>query len=145
MMGYGSQRGRLDNRKAHQAMSFWDIIWFIVVTFAFVALLMIMFTIIGDLIRDKTTSGLAKAIWFIALILFPWITAFIYLIVRGSSMAERRAQDVTELQKAQEAYIRSIAGGGSSAADQIQQAKALLDSGAINQQEYDALKAKALA
>lgn len=127
-------------------MSFWDIIWFIVVTFAFVALLMIMFTIIGDLIRDKSTSGLAKAIWFIALILLPWLTAFIYLIVRGNGMAERRAQDVTELQKAQESYIRSVAaGGGASAADQIQQAKALLDSGAINQQEYDALKAKALA
>lgn len=128
-------------------MSFWDIIWFIVVTFAFVALLMIMFTIIGDLIRDKTTSGLAKAVWFIALILFPWITAFVYLIVRGNSMAERRAQDVTELHKAQEAYIRSIAGSGAgaSAAEQIQQAKTLLDSGAINQQEYEALKAKALA
>ncbi len=128
-------------------MSFWDIIWFIVVTFAFVALLMIMFTIIGDLIRDKNTSGLVKAIWFIALILLPWLTAFIYLIVRGNGMAERRAADITELQKAQESYIRSVAGGGggSSAADQIQQAKALLDSGAINQQEYDALKAKALA
>ncbi len=127
-------------------MSFWDIIWFIVVTFAFVALLMIMFTIIGDLIRDKSTSGLAKAIWFIALILLPWLTAFVYLIVRGSSMAERRAADVTELQKAQESYIRSVAGGGgTSAAEQIQQAKALLDSGAVNQQEYEALKAKALA
>ena len=125
-------------------MSFWDVLWFIVISFAFIALLMIMFTIIGDLIRDKSTSGWVKAIWFLALIVFPWITAFIYLVTRGAGMAERREQELDKLRGAQESYIRDVA-GKSGPADQIALAKSLLDSGAISQAEYDALKAKALA
>lgn len=124
-------------------MDFWDIIWFIIVTFAFVAYLMVLFSILGDLFRDKETGGFAKAIWVIALIFFPFFTALIYLIARGQGMAERNVKAAKEMQDAQSAYIRDVA--GSSPADQIQKAKELLDSGAISQAEYDAMKAKALA
>ena len=125
-------------------MSFWDIIWFIIVSFAFIAYLMVMFQIIGDLFRDRDTSGAMKAVWIIALILFPFLTAVVYLVSRGKGMYERQASAIHEARASQEDYIRSVA-TAASPADQIAQAKSLLDSGAISQAEFDALKAKALA
>ena len=128
-------------------MSFWDIIWFIIVSFAFVAYLMVMFNIIADLFRDRSTSGGMKAVWIFCLLFFPFITAIVYLVTRGSGMAERHAAQFTEARAVQDDYIRSVAGGGggASAADQISQAKALLDAGSITQAEFETLKAKALA
>ena len=127
-------------------MSFWDIVWFIIISFAFFAYLMIMFRIIIDLFRDKDTSGVMKAVWIVALIFLPFLTALIYLIARGSGMAERAAAEYENLQAQQDARIREVAGSnGVSAADQIARGKQLLDSGVISQSEFDALKAKALA
>ena len=125
-------------------MSFWDVIWFIIISFAFIAYLMVMFNIITDLFRDQGTSGGLKAVWFICLIFFPFVTAVVYLVARGGGMAERQAAAVSRVREAQDDYVRSVA-GSSSPADQIAQAKALLDSGAITQEEFDAMKAKALA
>jgi hypothetical protein len=125
-------------------MSFWDIVWFIVITWAFVAYLMVMFSIIGDIFRDRELSGVWKAVWVIALVFLPFITAVVYLISRGGSMAERSMQASAMHRRQQDDYIREVA-GKTSPADQITQARALLDSGAISQQEYDALKTKALA
>ncbi len=124
-------------------MSFWDIVWFIFISFAFVAYLMVMFSIIADLFRDRETSGLAKAVWIVALIFLPLITALVYLISRGRTMAERSARDAGEMKQAQDDYIREVA-GKSTPADQIAQAKAMLDAGVISQPEYDRLKEKAL-
>ena len=126
-------------------MSFWDIIWFIIVSFAFVAYLMVMFNIIADLFRDRGTSGGIKALWIFCLLFFPFITAIIYLITRGNGMAERQAAQFSEAKAAQDDYIRSVTTSASSPADQISQAKGLLDAGSINQAEFEALKAKALA
>ena len=126
-------------------MSFWDVIWFIIVSFAFIAYLMVMFSIIMDLFRDRETSGLMKAVWIVFLIFLPFLTALIYLIARGNGMAERNVRSAEEMKAQQDAYIKSVAGGGASPADQIAQAKALLDSGSITQAEFDQLKAKALA
>jgi len=126
-------------------MSFWDIVWFIIISFAFVAYLMVLFAIVGDLFRDSETSGVAKAIWIFCLIFFPFITALVYFIVRGQGMASRAARQATTVKAAQDDYIRQVAGGGASPAEQIAKAKELLDTGAISQQEFDALKAKALS
>jgi hypothetical protein len=126
-------------------MSFGDVLWFIIISFLFVAYLMVLFTILGDLFRDRETSGWVKAIWVIALIFLPFLTALIYLIARGGSMAERQAKQMEEIKAAQDSYIKQVASSGSSPADQIAQAKALLDSGSITQAEFDALKAKALS
>ena len=123
-------------------MSFWDIIWFIIVSFAFIAYLMVLFNIIGDLFRDRSVSGGMKAVWMICLIFLPFLTAVVYLIVRGQGMYERSADAMQKARASQEDYIRSVA--AASPADQIAQAKGLLDSGAISQAEFDALKAKAL-
>ena len=127
-------------------MSFWDIIWFIIVAFAFIFYLMVLFSIIGDLFRDHETSGWIKAIWVIFLLFFPLITALVYLIARGQGMAQRSMKQGQELRAMQDDYIRSVAGGGGAgAADQIAKAHDLLAKGAITQAEYDSIKAKALA
>src|SRR5690349_11221805 len=125
-------------------MSFWDVIWFIIISFAFIAYLMVMFNIVIDLFRDRAVSGWMKAAWIVLLILFPLITALVYLIVRGQGMADRSLSEARQVQSDTDQYIRTVA-GSASPADQIAQAKGLLDSGAISQEEYDALKAKALA
>jgi hypothetical protein len=125
-------------------MSFWDIVWFIFITWVFVAYLMVLFSIIGDIFRDRELSGVWKAVWMIALIFLPFLTAVVYLISRGRSMAERSMQAAAIHRQQQDEYIRDVA-GRTSPTDQITQARALLDSGAISQPEYEALKTKALA
>jgi predicted PurR-regulated permease PerM len=125
-------------------MSFWESFWLIVTIFAFVAYLMVMFNIVTDLFRDKETSGLLKAVWIVALIFLPFLTALVYLITRGGGMAQRQLQAVQRVQAAQEDYIQSVA-GTNSPADQIARAKELLDSGAISREEFDHIKSKALS
>jgi hypothetical protein len=124
-------------------MSFWDIVWFIFITWAFVAYLMVMFSIIGDIFRDHEMSGWIKALWCLTLVFFPFITALVYLGVRGRSMSERSARAAEAHQQQQDAHIRRVA-SRTTPTDEITQARALLDSGAISQSEYDVLKAKAL-
>lgn len=124
-------------------MSFWDIVWFIAISFLFFAWLMVLFSILSDLFRDKETSGFVKAVWVFALIFLPFLTALLYLIVRGHGMADRNVAAAQQMKQAQDAYIREAA--GSSPADQIARAKELLDSGAISQAEFDSLKSKALS
>jgi len=116
--------------------SFWFFIW--------IAALMVWFRCLFDMFGDHTLSGWAKAGWAVLLIFVPWVGALIYLIARGRSMTERQMSRAAEMQAAQDDYIKQVA-RTSSAADQIAGAKALLDSGAIDQSEYAALKAKALA
>lgn len=123
-------------------MDFWDIIWFIVVSFFFIAYLMVMFSILMDLFRDHETSGWAKAVWVVFLLIFPFITALIYLVVRGKSMAERRTADTIQLKQAQDAYIRQVAGSDPTA--QIANGKKLLDDGAITAEEFEQIKRTAL-
>jgi hypothetical protein len=125
-------------------MSFWDVVWFIIISFAFVAYLMVMFAIITDLFRDRDTSGVVKAVWIVALIFLPLLTSLVYLITRGRGMAERSARGAETQQRQQEAYVRDAA-GRATPADQITQARAMLDAGTINQTEFESLKAKALA
>ncbi|KQO96699.1 SHOCT domain-containing protein [Leifsonia sp. Leaf264] len=123
--------------------NFWDIIWIFFWSFAFIAYLMALFAIIGDLFRDHKLSGWWKAVWIIFLLFVPFLTALVYLIARGQGMAERQLKDVRAAQQANDAYIKQVA--GSSAADEIAKAKALHTAGSITDEEYAALKAKALA
>lgn len=124
-------------------MSFWDILWLLIWSFFFISYLMVLFNIIGDLFRDPDTSGGAKAVWIVALLLLPAITAIVYLVVRGKDMAARAAAQAQQAEAATRAYIRDAA-GGSTPADQIAAAKRLLDEGAIQQDEFELLKAQAL-
>ena len=125
-------------------MDFWDFFWLLVWSFFFVAFLMVLFQILGDLFRDPDASGWAKAAWVIGLIVFPFLVMLIYLIARGKGMAERQAIAMRAARQSTDEYIQSVA-GSSAPADQIASAKALLDAGTITQDEFDRLKAKALA
>ena len=126
-------------------MDFWSYFWLLVWSFFFVAYLIILFQIILDLFRDRELGGVAKALWLIALLFVPLLTALVYLIVRGRGMAERHLASARQMQSETDQYIKSVAGTAASPADQIASAKSLLDSGAISQAEFDQLKAKALA
>lgn len=123
----------------------WDAIWWFITAFVFIAYLYALFAIISDLFRDRKLSGVAKAIWLIFLVFLPFLTALVYLIVRGGGMGERAAAQARAAQATTDEYIRSVAGEGSSATAEIERAKALLDSGTINQAEFETLKASALA
>ncbi|MRG59105.1 hypothetical protein GE115_04370 [Agromyces sp. CFH 90414] len=125
--------------------SFWDIIWWTIWVFAFFAYLWAVIAIISDLFRDHKLNGWWKAVWIIFLIFVPFLTALVYLIARGNGMAERAQKDARRAQQATDEYIRATAGTAASPADEIAKAKSLLDAGTITQQEYDLLKAKALA
>lgn len=123
--------------------SFWDFLWLMLSAFFFIAYLMVMFNIIVDLFSDREASGGAKAVWILALIVLPLLTALVYLIVRGGSMADRQVARVQAAKADTDAYIRSVA--AATPGDQIEKAKSLLDSGAISAEEFETLKAKALA
>ena len=113
--------------------------------FIFFAWFMCLFWIFGDLFRSHDLSGWAKTLWALFIIIVPFVGILVYLIVRGHSMQDRSLEERREVQAAQAEYIKSVAGSGPSPAEQIASAKQLLDSGAISQNEFDSLKAKALA
>ncbi|RZU48715.1 phospholipase D-like protein [Krasilnikovia cinnamomea] len=115
--------------------------------FIFLAWFMGLFWIFGDLFRSKDLGGGAKTLWSLFLIFLPILGMLIYLMARGGGMTDRALAAQADLQKRQEAYIRSVAtsnGGRGSVTEEIASAKALLDSGAINASEYEQLKANAL-
>lgn len=124
-------------------MDFWNFVWLIIISFAFICYLMVLWTVLADLFRDHKTSGWVKAIWIVLLFFIPLVTSLVYLIVRGQGMAERSREQAANVKAAQDSYIRDVA--GKSPADQIADAKALLDSGVIDENEFQALKSKALA
>ncbi|MCH9815676.1 MAG: SHOCT domain-containing protein [Actinomycetia bacterium] len=112
--------------------------------FFFVAYLMLLFFILTDLFRDKSLNGWWKAVWVLALIIFPILTALIYLIARGGSMQERAMAEAQEMKKAQDQYIQSVV-SQQDPAEQIAKAKQLHEQGVIDDAEFEKLKAKALA
>lgn len=122
--------------------NFWDVMWLMLSTFVFVAYLIILFQIVADLFRDSDLGGGSKALWIIGLIFLPMLTALVYVIARGRGMAARQQAAVQRAKADTEAYIKHVA--GKSPAEQIADAKALLDAGTINADEFAKLKAKAL-
>lgn len=129
-------------------MDFWSFFWLLVWSFLFVAYLMMLFHIFGDIFRDRELGGFAKVVWVVALFVLPLLAALVYIIVRGKGMAEREMESTSRRMAEQEDYIRSVTATSdstSSTVEQLSQAKALLDSGAITEDEFAAIKAKALA
>ena len=123
---------------------FLNILWSMIIFFVWVAWIWMMILILSDVFRRRDLSGWGKAGWTFFLIVLPFLGALIYLIAQGDGMAERRAQDAQGERAQMDDYVRSVAGSAGPAAE-IDKARQLLDSGAINQTEFDALKAKALA
>jgi hypothetical protein len=99
--------------------------------------------IISDLFRDHKLSGWAKAIWVVALIIFPLIGSLVYLIARGEGMAERSAAQQRQARAEFDDYIRSTAGsGGTGTADELARLADLRDRGTITDAEFQTMKAR---
>ena len=122
---------------------FLDVLWTMFIFFAWIIWFWLLITIIADIFRRTDIHGGKKTLWCIFVILTPFIGVFVYLISQSKGMNERNLQQVKHQRQQTDEYIRSVA--SDDPAGQIAQAKSLLDSGAINQQEFDSLKQKALA
>ena len=121
---------------------FLDILWTMIIFFAWVIFIWVAITVLIDVFRCHDVGGWTKAGWVILVIVLPFLGVLLYLIVNHDGMAKRNAKQA-EAQKAQfDEYVRDTAGGS---AGEIAKAKELLDSGAINQAEFDQIKQKALA
>ncbi len=122
---------------------FLDVLWTMFIFFAWIIWFWLLITIFADVFRRSDIGGGTKTLWCIFVIITPFIGVFVYLISQSKGMNERNLQNVKQQRQQTDEYIRSVA--AEDPASQIAQAKSLLDSGAINQQEFDALKQKALA
>ena len=122
-----------------------DVLLWMLEFFLFIIWFWLLIAIFGDLFRDPDTGGGVKALWVVLLIILPFLGILLYLIVRGKGMGARQAAQMQAAQSAFDDRIRSAASSSATPADQIAQAKALLDSGAIDQAEFAKLKAAALA
>ena len=123
--------------------TFLDAFWSILVFFVWVMWFMLLFRIWGDIFSRHDISGLGKTGWLVFTILVPFLGVFVYLIAENDGMNQRALDRARAQQSQMDDYVRATVGGG--AASEIERAKQLLDSGAITQAEFDAMKAKALA
>ena len=123
---------------------FLDLLWTMVIFFLWIAWFFLLFRVIADIFRRHELSGAGKVLWLIFVIVLPFLGVFVYLIAEGNNMAQRDQKATQAAQGQFDEYVRSVAESGGPAAE-IERAKSLLDSGAITQQEFEAIKAKALA
>ena len=123
---------------------FLDIFWTMLIFFFWVIWIWILVTVLMDLFRRHDISGWGKAAWTLLVVVLPYLGVFLYLITQGKEMAERRNEEMRAGRESFDSYVREVS-GGSGPSDQIAKAKELLDSGAIDQAEFDQIKRKALA
>ena len=121
---------------------FLDVFWTLLVFFAWVIWFWILITVLADVFRRHDIGGGAKVMWTLFVIFLPLLGVLVYLGSQGKSMAERNVREAQAAQAGMDDYIRNVAGG---TAAEIDKAKQLLDSGAISQEEFEAIKRKALA
>jgi type VI protein secretion system component VasK len=124
--------------------TFLDVLWSMLVFFLWVAWFILLFHIVADVFRRRDASGWKKAAWLIFILFVPFLGVFVYLIANSDDMARRNVEKAAAARSEMDEYVRSVASEGGAAAE-IERAKGLLDSGAITQAEFDAIKAKALA
>ncbi len=122
---------------------FMDLLWTMLIFFFWVIWIWIVITVLVDIFRRRDIGGFAKAAWVIFVVILPWLGVLIYLIAQHDGMRERSAKQIPAQQQAFDDHVLDAASGSALARSSM--AKELLDAGAINQQEFEALKAKALA
>jgi len=123
---------------------FLDVMWTMLVFFIWILWIWLHFTVFADIFRRHDITGAKKTLWIVFAILLPFLGVFIYLITQNVGMTERQLERTRAQRERFDAHVQQAAGSGG-AADEIEKAKQLLDSGAITQAEFDALKEKALA
>jgi hypothetical protein len=121
---------------------FLDVFWTMIIFFCWVAWIWIVITVFIDLFRRHDIGGWAKAGWVVFVIVLPFLGVLVYLIAHDNGMRERRMTEARDQKQAFDQYVRETAGG---TAGEIAKAKELLDSGAIDQAEFDQIKRTALA
>jgi hypothetical protein len=124
---------------------FLDVMWSMLVFFLWVAWFWILFSVWGDLFRRTDLSGWGKAGWLIFTLVVPFLGVFVYVITQNDAMTQRNLERAKAQRAQMDEYVRTTAGGGGGAAAEIERAKQLLDSGAIDQAEFQTLKQRALA
>jgi hypothetical protein len=122
---------------------FMDVLWSMIIFFFWVIWIWIVITVLVDIFRRHDIGGWAKAAWVVFVVILPWLGVLVYLIAQHDGMRERSVKQAQVQRREFDDYVRETAGGGSAA--DIAKAKELLDSGAITPQEFETLKAKALA
>ena len=125
---------------------FLEVLWSMMLFFAWVAWIWIAITIFSDVFRRHDIGGVTKALWVVFVIILPFLGALVYLIAQHDGMRERAVAQMKEQQAVFDDAVRQAAGssGGGGAASEIAKAKELLDAGTISQAEFDAIKAKAV-
>jgi hypothetical protein len=123
---------------------FLDLMWTMAILFLWILWFWLLFSVFADIFRRHDLSGWGKTAWILFVILLPFLGVFVYLITQNVGMTERNLQRSRAERDRFDDYVRQTAGGGGPAAE-IDSAKRLLDSGAITQDEFDALKRRALA
>jgi len=123
---------------------FLEVFWTMLIFFAFVVWLWILFTVFADIFRRRDISGFVKAIWIVFVIVLPYFGVFVYLISEHTGMTERSIAAQQEVKSQFDQEVRSAA-GRTDPAEQIAKAKRMLEEGTITQAEFDQLKQKALA
>jgi hypothetical protein len=123
---------------------FFGVLWSMLIFFVWVAWFMLLFKIVGDVFRRRDIGGGAKTLWLLFVLFVPFLGVFIYLIANNDEMAKRDMERAQAAQAQFNDYVQQAAGSGGPAAE-IDKAKTLLDSGAITESEFAAIKAKALA
>ena len=121
---------------------FMDVLWSMIIFFFWVIWIWIVVTVLLDIFRRHDIGGWAKAAWVVFVVILPWLGVLVYLIAQHDGMRERRIKEVQGQKQAFDDYVRETAGGS---ANEIATAKQLLDAGTITQDEFEALKRKALA
>jgi Phospholipase_D-nuclease N-terminal/Short C-terminal domain len=124
--------------------TFMDALWSMLVFFLWVAWFIVLFHVVADVFRRRDASGGKKTLWLLFVLFVPFLGVFAYLIANSDDMARRNIEQAQAAKADMDEYVRSVATEGGAAAE-IERAKGLLDSGAISQAEFDAIKAKALA
>jgi hypothetical protein len=119
---------------------FWSMLYF----FIFFIWIMLLFRVFSDIFRSHDMGGFAKTLWFLFVILVPFLGVFVYVIVRGKSMGERDMAQAQAQNEAFKSYVQQTASSGGTA-DELAKLADLMNTGAITQAEYDAAKAKVLA
>jgi hypothetical protein len=118
----------------------WSMLWF----FMFVAWFWVLMTVFGDIFRSDDLGGWGKALWIIFIVVAIWLGVLVYFIARGKGMQERSIKAMQAQQAAQREYIQSVAGSSPSASEEITRLSTLHDKGALTDEEFMSLKAKAI-
>lgn len=121
---------------------FLDVFWTMLIFFLWITWFVVLFRVVADVFRRGDIGGWPKTAWLVFVIVLPFLGVFVYVVAQGRKMGERDLRQAEESRRQLDDYVRNVSGG---AAAEIERAKALLDSGAITQPEFDAIKARALA